>query len=124
MRLGKRLKWFACGLIGLSAVSAFQRPFRQFEGVEYSIGDVPLPADYREKTEPPAETHDPAHPSTAETSESSPLPPRRYALAFPPETGKTAPPPRGGTNGAHHTPPFPALRTQSAENWDESHSLQ
>jgi hypothetical protein len=51
MRLGKRLKWFACGLIGLSAVSAFQRPFRQFEGVEYSIGDVPLPADYREKTE-------------------------------------------------------------------------
>jgi hypothetical protein len=51
MRLGKRLKWFACGLIGLSAVSAFQRPFRQFEGVEYSIGDVSLPADYREKTE-------------------------------------------------------------------------
>ena len=50
MRFGK-LKWFACGLIGLSAVSAFQRPFRQFDGVEYSIGDVPLPADYREKTE-------------------------------------------------------------------------
>ena len=51
MRLGKRLKWFACGLIGLSAAFAFQRPFRQFDGVEYSIGDVPLPADYREKTE-------------------------------------------------------------------------
>ena len=50
MRFGK-LKWFACGLIGLSAVSAFQRPFRQFDGVEYSIGDVPLPADYREKSE-------------------------------------------------------------------------
>jgi hypothetical protein len=42
---------FACGLIGLSAVFAFQRPFRQFDGVEYSIGDVPLPSDYQEKTE-------------------------------------------------------------------------
>jgi hypothetical protein len=51
MRAGKLLKWFACGLACLSAVSAFQRPFRQFNGVEYSIGDVPLPADYREKTE-------------------------------------------------------------------------
>jgi len=51
MRSGKLLKWFACAAIGLSAVFAFQRPFRQFDGVEYSIGDVPLPADYREKTE-------------------------------------------------------------------------
>jgi hypothetical protein len=51
MRLGRRLKWFACGFIGLSAMFAFQRPFRQFEGVEYSIGQVPLPADYQEKTE-------------------------------------------------------------------------
>jgi len=51
MRSGKLLKWFACGAVGLSAVFAFQRPFRQFDGVEYSIGDVPLPADYREKTE-------------------------------------------------------------------------
>ena len=51
MRSGKLLKWFACGLIGLSAVFALQRPFRQFEGIEYSISELPLPADYREKTE-------------------------------------------------------------------------
>jgi len=51
MRSGKLLKWFACGAFALSAAFAFQRPFRQFDGVEYSIGDVPLPADYREKTE-------------------------------------------------------------------------
>jgi len=51
MRVGELVKWFACGLAGLSAVFAFQRPFRQFDGVEYGIGDVPLPADYREKTE-------------------------------------------------------------------------
>ena len=33
----------------LSALYAFQRPFRQYPGVEY--GDFPLPSDYREKTE-------------------------------------------------------------------------
>jgi len=49
--MGKLLKWCACGIACLSAVFAFQRPFRQFDGVEYSIGDFPLPADYREKTE-------------------------------------------------------------------------
>ncbi len=51
MRVGKLLKWLACGLAGLSALFAFQRPFRQFDGVEYSIGDVPMPADYREPAE-------------------------------------------------------------------------
>ena len=35
MRVGKLLKWLACGLAGLSALFAFQRPFRQFDGVEY-----------------------------------------------------------------------------------------
>ncbi|MGO9013235.1 MAG: DUF4159 domain-containing protein [Bryobacteraceae bacterium] len=51
MRVGKLLQWLACGLAGLSALFAFQRPFRQFDGVEYSTGDVPLPADYREPAE-------------------------------------------------------------------------
>jgi len=51
MGAGKPIQWFACGVVCLSAVFAFQRPFRQFEGVEYRIRDVPLPADYREKTE-------------------------------------------------------------------------
>jgi hypothetical protein len=35
----------------LGSLFAFQRPFRQFPGVEYSIGTIPLPADYQEKTE-------------------------------------------------------------------------
>src|SRR5690242_12972470 len=38
-----------CGLALLSAVYAFQRPFRELPAVEYN--DFPLPADYNEKTE-------------------------------------------------------------------------
>src|SRR6201996_8473946 len=30
---------------------AFQRPFREFPGVEYRVGDIPLPPDYKEHTE-------------------------------------------------------------------------
>jgi hypothetical protein len=30
---------------------AFQRPFREFNGVEYRIGEIPLPSDYREPAE-------------------------------------------------------------------------
>jgi hypothetical protein len=30
---------------------ALQRPFRQFNGVEYSIGDIPMPSDWQEKAE-------------------------------------------------------------------------
>jgi len=32
-------------------VVCVQRPFRQFNGVEYSIGDIPMPSDWQEKTE-------------------------------------------------------------------------
>ena len=35
----------------LGSLFALQRPFRQFPGVEYSVGDIPLPADYQQKTE-------------------------------------------------------------------------
>jgi hypothetical protein len=48
---GTALKWVLCGLACLTAVYAFQRPFREFEGVEYRIGDIPLPPDYRDPTE-------------------------------------------------------------------------
>jgi Domain of unknown function (DUF4159) len=41
----------ACGLAVAGILAAFQRPFREFNGVEYRIGDVPLPSDYQEKTE-------------------------------------------------------------------------
>src|ERR1039458_4798119 len=39
-----------CGLTVLGALYAFQRPFRSFNGVEYSIGDIPMPPDWQEKT--------------------------------------------------------------------------
>jgi hypothetical protein len=35
----------------LGTLCAFQRPFREFPGVEYRLGEIPLPPDYREKTE-------------------------------------------------------------------------
>ena len=44
----------ACVAIGMGALTtlwAFRAPFREFPGVEYRIGDVPLPADWQEKTE-------------------------------------------------------------------------
>lgn len=48
----RRAFWcVGCGLACLSALFAFQRPFREFTGVEYGIGDIPLPPDYQEKTE-------------------------------------------------------------------------
>jgi hypothetical protein len=39
----------AAGLLG--TLCAFQRPFREFPGVEYRVGDIQLPSDYQEKTE-------------------------------------------------------------------------
>jgi len=40
-----------CGLLFLSVVYAFQRPFRELPGIEYRLGDIPTPPDYQEKTE-------------------------------------------------------------------------
>jgi Domain of unknown function (DUF4159) len=41
----------ACGLAVAGILAAFQRPFREFNGVEYRIGEIPLPPDYQEKSE-------------------------------------------------------------------------
>jgi hypothetical protein len=41
--------WAACAIACLSAIYAFQRPFRQFHGVEYF--DFQLTPDWQEKTE-------------------------------------------------------------------------
>jgi hypothetical protein len=40
-----------CALIFLGTVYAFQRPFKEYPGTEYSVGEIPLPADYNEKTD-------------------------------------------------------------------------
>jgi hypothetical protein len=38
-------------LLAAGALVAFQRPFREFPGVEYRIGDIPLPPDYQVNAE-------------------------------------------------------------------------
>src|SRR5580658_919450 len=50
MTLRKSL-WWAMSLAMLGALYAFQAPFREYPGVEYRLGDIPLPPDYQEKTE-------------------------------------------------------------------------
>ena len=39
------------GISVIASLYALQRPFHEFPGVEYSPGEVPLPADFQEKTE-------------------------------------------------------------------------
>jgi hypothetical protein len=44
--------WRVAGFaVGLGTLCAFQRPFREFPGIEYRIGEIQLPPDYQEKTE-------------------------------------------------------------------------
>ena len=40
----------ACVTI-FGSLHAFQKPFREYPGVEYQLGTIPLPADYEEKSE-------------------------------------------------------------------------
>ena len=49
MDFGKASRRAVCGLLCLSALYAFQRPFRQFPGVEYYTFE--LTPDWQEKTE-------------------------------------------------------------------------
>jgi hypothetical protein len=51
MRLRRGLWVAGCGFAVVGALCAFQRPFREFDGVEYRIGDIPLPPDYRQPAE-------------------------------------------------------------------------
>jgi hypothetical protein len=42
----------ACGmLLALGILQAFQKPFRQYSGVEYQLGEIGLPADWNEQGE-------------------------------------------------------------------------
>ena len=49
MNLRKASPAFACALALIGTLSAFQRPFREFAGVEYE--GMPLPPDWQAKTE-------------------------------------------------------------------------
>src|ERR1035438_841307 len=51
MNFPKALALLGCGLTLAGVLYAFQRPFRQFNGIEHRIGETPLPDDYQEKTE-------------------------------------------------------------------------
>ena len=41
----------AVGLCLIGALSAFQAQFREYPGVEYRLGSIPLPPDWQEKSE-------------------------------------------------------------------------
>ena len=48
----RKIGWgIAFGLTLMGALFAFQRPFREMNGIEYSMGDIPLPPDYQKKAE-------------------------------------------------------------------------
>src|SRR5689334_7157980 len=43
--------WLAGCAVIFGTVYAFQLPFREYPGVEYRVGEIPLPPDYQEGTE-------------------------------------------------------------------------
>ena len=48
----RKLIWrVGLGAALLGTLFAFERPFREFPGVEYNVGDIPLPSDWQQKTE-------------------------------------------------------------------------
>jgi len=50
MTFGKTF-WVGLGAAFAGTLFAFQLPFREFPGVEYQVGSIPLPPDWQEKTE-------------------------------------------------------------------------
>jgi hypothetical protein len=50
MTFGKTF-WVGLGVALAGTLFAFQLPFREFPGVEYQVGSIPLPPDWQEKTE-------------------------------------------------------------------------
>lgn len=55
MKIHKSYSVIACALFFLGSLYAIDRkmptPFREYDGVEYRIGDIPLPPDWQEPTE-------------------------------------------------------------------------
>jgi uncharacterized protein DUF4159 len=51
MGVRKAIACVGFGIGALTTLWAFQLPFREYPGVEYRVGEVPLPADWQEKTE-------------------------------------------------------------------------
>jgi Domain of unknown function (DUF4159) len=51
MKAPRATRCVISALVCLGGIFAFQRPFRELPGIEYRLGDIPLPPDYHEKTE-------------------------------------------------------------------------
>src|ERR1051326_2995994 len=47
----KRAVVVGCAVCCAGVVAAFQRPFREINGIEYRLGEIPLPPDHRENSE-------------------------------------------------------------------------
>ena len=47
----RKLFWVVAALAFLGTLYGFQRPFREYPGVEYRLGSIPLPVDWQERTE-------------------------------------------------------------------------
>ena len=51
MRFRRFLRRAGTGVLCAGVLFAFQRPFRELPGIEYNLGEIPLPPDYQQKTE-------------------------------------------------------------------------
>src|SRR6516165_10648416 len=51
MTLRKAVWRLGCSLTFIGVLCAFQRPFREFPGIEYNLGEIPTPPDWQERTE-------------------------------------------------------------------------
>lgn len=51
MQWNRPIRAALCGLVVIVSLHALSRPFREYPGVEYQPGDLPLPVDYQEQTE-------------------------------------------------------------------------
>ncbi|MEI9974870.1 MAG: hypothetical protein WDO73_24150 [Ignavibacteriota bacterium] len=47
----RALVWLGGALTLLGTLYGFQRPFREYPGVEYRLGSIPLPPDWQDRTE-------------------------------------------------------------------------
>ena len=54
MLLRKALRRTVCGLAGMTALFAFQRPFRELPGIEYRLGAIPLPPIIKKRPSGPS----------------------------------------------------------------------
>jgi Domain of unknown function (DUF4159) len=50
-KLRKAISLLGCAVVVAGGVYAFQKPFKEYPGTEYRVGDIPLPPHWDEKTD-------------------------------------------------------------------------